>query len=135
LEKILIRRDLTVTHLDPEKTNAISYRELVGNWWVDQRRFKQRVRIDEATGCHIWTGVLHKQGYGFVNVYEKDTLKRSMATTHRIALMTKLKKTILPHDYVLHSCGNPSCVNPDHLYIGDHYDMVRLRMEREGKKP
>lgn len=31
---------------------------------------------------------------------------------------------------LLHSCDNPPCVNPNHLYIGDRADNVRDKVER-----
>ena len=31
---------------------------------------------------------------------------------------------------VLHRCDNPGCVNPDHLYIGNHQDNMDDKMKR-----
>lgn len=32
--------------------------------------------------------------------------------------------------YVLHTCDNPACVNPDHLYLGDQVQNMVDRTER-----
>ena len=36
--------------------------------------------------------------------------------------------------FVLHECDNPSCVNPDHLYIGNQFDNMQDRIN-SGNNP
>jgi hypothetical protein len=67
-----------------------------------------------ASGCIEWTGSKNDQGYGMVFKFMGQKQVRAHRISYRIA------NGSWPSDYVLHSCDNPSCVNPDHLRNGSH---------------
>lgn len=69
-------------------------------------------KVDKTDECWNWTGYKNKQGYGSIKVNDK------MIKTHRLSY--ELFFGEIPHGLdVLHKCDNPSCLRPDHLFIGD----------------
>lgn len=63
-------------------------------------------------GCIIWVGSRDKDGYG------KICVQRISFRVHRVAYFTYYgidPKELL----VCHTCNNPSCVNVEHLYLGN----------------
>lgn len=87
-------------------------------------RFWSRVRKDEEHW--LWTGYRDKDGYGNIAIYNDDPIscrrpdgKPSARQAHRVSY--EMANGPIPDDQqVLHanSCNTPSCVRPDHLYLG-----------------
>lgn len=77
-------------------------------------RLMARVKKDE-NGCWIWQGSKMNKGYGMI------AHNRKMLTTHRVSY--EIHKGKIPKgSLVCHSCDVPSCVNPDHLWLGSYSD-------------
>jgi len=78
-------------------------------------RFHERFIPVPESGCWLWLGSTSK-GYGSIR---RDAYR--MALAHRIAW--ELHRGPVSDDtLVLHHCDVPCCVNPYHLFLGDHVD-------------
>lgn len=75
----------------------------------------------EATdsGCWDWLGQRSQEGYG----------RLGEVFAHRLAYEA-FRGPIPPGMYVCHTCDNPPCCNPDHLFIGTNADNVRDSMSK-----
>lgn len=81
-----------------------------------------------GTACWTWVGSKSEKGYGRLSAGKH---RASPLRAHRVSW--ELHKGPIPDKmFVLHNCDNPTCVNPDHLFIGTARDNTR-DMVRKGR--
>lgn len=96
-----------------------------------------RVRFDEKwmpepnSGCWLWLAAVRRRGYGIVSL-EGPNFGNGVA--HRVSW--EIYRGPIPKGLsVLHRCDVPSCVNPDHLFLGTPLDNVTDMLAKGRAKP
>lgn len=83
-------------------------------------RFWSKVRKEI---CWIWTASKDRDGYGYFQVNGKA------CKAHRVSYAFSHGE--IPHGMlVCHRCDNPSCVNPDHLFLGTSRDNMQDKVTK-----
>ncbi len=96
------------------------------------KRFFDKIIFQEdfVNDCWLWDGRKNQEGYGLI--HEGDRYSK-LTTTHRLSWEFS-NKTIIPSGMcILHSCDNPSCVNPNHLSIGTQAENIK-DMDQKGRR-
>lgn len=89
-------------------------------------RFESKYEPVPFCGCWLWAASTNSSGYGTIAIS-----KRKTEMAHRLSF--RLFVGEIPQDkIVLHKCDTPSCVNPDHLFLGTRADNS-LDMNAKGR--
>lgn len=88
---------------------------------IDQRFFS---KFDKCEGCWEWKGIIAKVGYGIFSIKGKPIY------AHRYSY-EKFKGKIPKGMLICHTCDNPKCINPDHLFTGTYQDNTDDMIEKK----
>lgn len=81
------------------------------------------LKVDKSEGCWNWLGNKFKDGCGSFGVRHKywRTSRLSYILQHG-----HIQDNLL----VCHTCDNPGCVNPDHLFLGTNEDNAKDKVSK-----
>lgn len=85
------------------------------------RRFWSRV--NKTGDCWVWLGGKDRDGYGRIVISNVAGVG-----AHHVAF--RLETGRWSDRWLLHTCDNPSCVRPSHLFEGDHKDNTADMMQK-----
>lgn len=93
-----------------------------------RQRFNKKWTPEPFSGCHLWTAVCSGRGYGTFSIKHKSV------SAHRTSW--ELNRGQVPVGlWVLHKCDTPSCVNPDHLFLGTGSDNALDALQKGRRVP
>lgn len=81
--------------------------------------------IKDETVCWLWQGSTDRDGYGV------KTIGRKQYRVPRIVYeLTNPDITLTTDIFVCHSCDNPLCCNPKHLFLGTNNDNTQDKIKK-----
>lgn len=88
------------------------------NRFGDKEIIERNSCPEPNSGCWLWLGHLNPYGYGRLG---RNRIERQ---AHRLSFLAHIGP--IPDELkVLHKCDIPSCVNPDHLFLGTDEDNMQ----------
>ena len=90
--------------------------------WVD------KVDMKGPDDCWEWLGFKDSRGYGQIRINKKNIRTHRFSYEHYKNNGQPIPSSLC----VCHHCDNPSCVNPNHLFLGTYKDNAQDR-NRKGR--
>lgn len=96
------------------------------------KRLLKKLKVDQS-GCWLWVGWRDKNGYGMLGVKEGD---RHFQSRRVPRVVFKLFNGEIPNGLcVCHTCDNPACFRPSHLFLGTTADNMQDKTRKGRNNP
>lgn len=92
-------------------------------------RFWSKISFGLSDECWNWNACKDKDEYGWFRLPRNDRGKHPMIKSHRY-MYQMVVSSFDNALHCLHSCDNPSCVNPNHLWVGTHQQNIDDKMKK-----
>src|SRR5271169_801106 len=92
--------------------------------WIKEKLLEN---VERKNGCWEWQGTKNDRGYGLI--YDGESIQRCPRVAYQVFVGPVPKRLL-----ILHSCDNPSCINPKHLKAGTSSENRRQAVERNRLK-
>lgn len=91
-------------------------------------RLSRRVEVNGPDDCWPWRGSVDGCGYG--TIHSRHGKPNAPEKAHRVAWEIANEQEIPSGVHVCHSCDNPPCCNPRHLFLGSAKDNAADREQK-----
>ena len=115
-------RGLCHTHYEYKRRHGLLHEHPLPPPPTIYDRLTDLLVVPSGTECWEWNGPRHKRGYGNFWVREGEAKRTTFA--HRIAAHLWLNMPLFAAGSVCHTCDNPPCCNPAHLYVGTQLENI-----------
>jgi hypothetical protein len=78
-------------------------------------------KVKQTPHCWVWLGAKTSTGYGVIG---RGRRGEGNARASHVSWFIH-NGPIPTGQWLLHKCDNPTCVNPEHLFLGNHTDNMR----------
>lgn len=83
-------------------------------------------RVERKTEKECWPWLSYKDQKGYALFWNGHRNEHAA----RFVLREKLKRKLDKGEQALHTCDNPLCLNPSHIFLGNNYENIQDKVKK-----